>query len=107
MPDGTKTWGTQISGTLRVNALLYAGDLGLICESLEVLTECVRRLETKTRQWGLTINAGKTKLMTTNCDAEYARLEIGVDSLERVDKFVCLGSMVQTKTPAPRKHKEG
>ncbi|RMZ97479.1 hypothetical protein BpHYR1_038246, partial [Brachionus plicatilis] len=98
MPDGRKTRGTQVSGTLRVNALLYADDLVLICESMEILTECVRKLEAKTRQWGLTINARKTKWMTANCDDEDARLEIGGNPLERVDKFVYLGSTVSSKS---------
>ncbi|RNA19756.1 hypothetical protein BpHYR1_052494 [Brachionus plicatilis] len=79
MLDGRKTRGIQVSGTLQVNALLYADDLVLICESMEILTEC-------------------TKWMTANGDAEDARLEIDGDPLERVDKFVYLGSMVSSKS---------
>lgn len=98
LPDGRKVRQTLVQGKIDIIALLYADELVFTCESMEVLKECMRRLEVKTRKWGLTINAKKTKWMVVNGDEKVnARLEVGGEPIERLDRFVYLGSLVTEK----------
>lgn len=85
--------GVKICGR-RVSNLRFADDTLLIANNPEELLEFLRRLEEVSREYGLKINAVKTKVMIIDRDNESQRQPGRIGNFEVVDKFVYLGAMI-------------
>ena len=98
MPDGRVRDGTNVSGEELLNALLYADDMVIMCENMEVLQLVMTRLFEIADKWCLTINIGKTKVLNinepANSNTQKKRIEINNEYLEEVDSFTHLGSVI-------------
>ena len=98
MPDGRVRDGTNVSGEELLNALLYADDMVITCENMEVLQLVMIRLFEIADKWCLTINIGKTKVLNinepANSNTQKKRIEINNEYLEEVDSFTYLGSVI-------------
>ena len=86
-------------GNWDVNTLLYADDTVLVSETDEGLKWLVGEFERKCTEYGLKINAGKSKVVCminterVNGDnkEEWGRVRVGGEQLERVTSFKYLG----------------
>lgn len=87
--------GVKIGGR-RFSNLRFADDTLLIACSAEELLEFIRRLEEVSREYGLKINAKKTKVMIVDRNNENQRQPRKTGNFDVVDKFVYLGSMLHS-----------
>ena len=81
-------------GDFSVPALLYADDLILCSKTVSGLQRGLDRLEIYCREWGLTVNAEKTKVMTFKNGYVYGKNEswsYAGQPLDKVKSFVYLG----------------
>lgn len=85
--------GIKIGGR-RFSNLRFADDTLLIAGSTEEMLELLQRLEEVSREYGLKINANKTKVMIVDRLNENQRQPAKIDNFEVVEKFVYLGSML-------------
>ena len=81
-------------GGRRFSNLRFADDTMLIAASEEELLRLLDRLERVSRDFGLTINAAKTKIMIVDRDTENDVRPARIGRFEVVDKFVYLGSLL-------------
>lgn len=83
--------GISING-ININNIRYADDTVLLADSAEGLQAIIDRVVTISKEYGLTLNAKKTKTMiiskTYNIDALF---NIDQKRLQRVDNFIYLG----------------
>ena len=83
---------------LQLSYLLYADDVVLIAGSMEELQDLVNRVKDSSLQFGLKLNASKTKVMKIsknklNGEAEHIIL-LNNERIENVDEFVYLGALI-------------
>ena len=83
--------GFRIGGKT-ISNLRYADDIVLLATTPEELQELVNRVESAAREYDMSINARKTKVMTNTDDA--LEIEVSAGRLEQVNSFVYLGSRV-------------
>ena len=83
--------GVQIGGRRQTN-LQYADDIVLLTSSEEELQMLIERLDRIGKKYGMQINIGKTKVMTTT--ETKCTVRINQEELEQVDRFTYLGSMI-------------
>ncbi len=69
-----KDKGLTINGKL-INNFRFADDITLISESLRELTEMIQELNKKGKKVGLTINFGKSKIITTSPNPPKIKVE--------------------------------
>ena len=79
-------------GSRKINYLLYADDLLLLCKCRSDLQLCLSRLHKYTIKWGLKINIKRSKVIVFS---KYRRrnhkLYISGEQLEQVDEYTYLG----------------
>ena len=81
--------------TTDIHNIQYADDLTLVAESASELQAMVSPLDRACTQWGMTINATKTKTMTVSKkDENEATITLRGNPLEAVESFSYLGSKV-------------
>ena len=81
--------------TTDIQNIQYADDLTLVAESASELQAMVSPLDRACTQWGMTINATKTKTMTVSKEDENeATITLRGNPLEAVESFSYLGSEV-------------
>jgi hypothetical protein len=83
--------GVQIGGR-RLTNLQYADDIVLLTNSEEELQMLMERLDRTGKKYGMQINTGKTKVMTTT--ETKCTIRIDQEELEQVDRFTYLGSTI-------------
>ena len=83
--------GFRIGGK-NISNLRYADDIVLLATTPEELQELVNRVESAAREYDMSINARKTKVMTNTDDA--LEIDVSAGRLEQVNSFVYLGSRV-------------
>lgn len=88
-----KRTGIAIHGT-RVNNLIFADDVDLIEEDINNIQENVETLQKEGKAAGLRINISKTKTMTFGRRESTKVVEVDGESLENVEEFVYLGSLL-------------
>lgn len=81
-------------GGWTISNLRYADDIILIATSPEELQELVNRVESAANEYGLQINASKTKVMT-NTD-RVLKIFVASGELKQVDNFIYLGSKISS-----------
>ena len=87
--------GIKVGGR-NINNVRYADDTVLMAENNEKLQELLDGVVEASRERGLTVNVGKTKVMVTSKSSENPRAEIYVGdlALEHVSSFKYLGSVL-------------
>ena len=88
--------GVKIGGQ-RFSNLRFADDTLLIASSPEELLELIRRLEAVSQDYGLKINATKTKVMIVDRENENRRQPGRIGNFEVVEQFVYLGLMLHNR----------
>ena len=83
--------GVQIGGR-RLTNRQYADDIVLLTSSEEELQMLIERLDRIGKKYGMQINIGKTKVMTTT--ETKCTIKINQEELEQVDRFTYLGSTI-------------
>ena len=81
--------------------LLFADDAALVAHSLEEMQDLVDRFSRATKAFGLTISIKKTEFLhqpKAGCPQTDSHILIDGKPLKNVDKFVYLGSWVQSST---------
>ena len=79
----------------QLSDLDFPDEIALIDESEQRLQHATSKVEEKGRKVGLTINSKKTKVIdVTEERNDIATILSNLNSLENVDKFVCLGSTI-------------
>ena len=87
--------GTTI-GRARVTRLMYADDTAMLSDTKEELKELIEELMEKRKDFGLTINFKKTKIMKiSRTGKEETPMNIGGKEIETVTTFNYLGAMFQ------------
>ena len=71
----------------------FADDLALLSTSRRNLQQKTNELEMHAKRTGLHINTAKTKVMKIKTD-DNQPIVIGIDDVETVDSFTCLGSVM-------------
>jgi hypothetical protein len=79
-----------------IECLLYADDLVLLSQSEDGLQKAVQGLFTYCEEWGLQLNAGKTKILTFNKKGQNinTNIKFGEDSLDSVLSYKYLGLLL-------------
>ena len=83
-------------GNSDVSCLMFADDIVLLSESQEGLQNCLKELEVYTRDWDMTVNKKKTKIMIVQNNGKKItnNFTYGGLTLETVDKYKYLGTIV-------------
>ena len=90
-----KNKGTKIGGQT-INRIMYADDTAILSESKQELEELIKELMEKGREFGLTINFSKTKIMKVSRTGEKeTSLFIEGKELKSVTSFEYLGVIFQ------------
>jgi hypothetical protein len=88
-------------GTIRIEFRMPDGRRarGDLCDGVKLLNEVILSFKRATQAWGMTISVKKTKILIANSDGESVSepLVIRGEQLERVRKFVHLGSTLTEK----------
>ena len=87
------TSGTSINGR-RINNLRYADDIALIAKSAEELQELLSIVNNTSKEFGLQINAKKTKVMTIGQERKEAKIKCEGKTIEQVEHFKYLGTII-------------
>ena len=87
-----QTKGIKIDGE-NINHLRFADDVVLLGESIDGPRQMLRELEKEGAKVGLKINHSKTKFMRSPT-LPRARIKVGGEEIEEVDKYVYLGQEV-------------
>ena len=86
--------GLSIGGK-NLNNVRYADDTVLIADSMEKLQRLVERVDAAGEEMGLRINRKKTECMViSKRNAPACNIQIGNETINQVDKFKYLGSMI-------------
>jgi len=85
--------GIMMSGRT-INNLRYADDIVLIATSQEGLQTLIDKLSTISHEYGLEINAKKTKVLVASKDATVVQVTCNNLPLEQVQSFRYLGSTI-------------
>lgn len=85
-----KDKGIMVNGK-RLNHLRFADDIVLITDDLREMEEMANELRTESSRVGLEMNLGKTKLLTSQKEAEF---KINDNKIECVDEYKYLGQIV-------------
>eukprot|EP00058_Branchiostoma_floridae_P024957 XP_002610447.1 hypothetical protein BRAFLDRAFT_85586 [Branchiostoma floridae] len=98
MRETTKDARTGIQWTLTdmLDDLDFADDLALLCHTISQMREKTQRLEHKSGQLGLIINAGKTKEMRVKTVGNAKPVCCRGIELETVKEFTYLGSVISS-----------
>ena len=79
----------------QLSDLDFPDEIALIDESEQRLQHATSKVEEKGRKVGLTINSKKTKVIDVTQERnDIATILSNLNSLENIDKFVCLGSTI-------------
>ena len=82
--------GLRIGGRL-INNVRYADDTTLISTAMSGLIQLLRSVKQESEKYGLYLNLGKTKVMTTGNMDEFI---INGEKIEQIESFIFLGSNV-------------
>ena len=77
-----------------LNCLMFADDIVLMSESAEGLQQCLDKLHTYTKQWNLTVNTSKTKVIIFNKDGHRItrhNFTLNGTNIEIVQNYTYLG----------------
>ena len=82
-------------GGVNITNLRYADDAVLIAESFRQLQSMMDKLNERCKEYGMSINVKKTKVMILgNSDEEFGEIKLNDTVLERVTKYKYLGSWI-------------
>ena len=85
--------GILING-VNINNIRYADDTVILAESEEQLQTMLDCIVHKCKEYGMEINAKKTKTMHVGRDTKTLTITVGNDVLEQVSKYSYLGHMI-------------
>lgn len=86
--------GIKINGEL-LNVIRYADDTVIVSDTVEGLQELLNRIDVAGNAMGININVQKTKFMVfSRAEHPDAVLHLNTQPVQRVDKFVYLGSII-------------
>jgi len=85
--------GVAVDG-LNVNNLRFSHDIDLVSESPQQLQELTTEVNKSSKRFGLRINEQKTKTMVIGKKHEDINILLGNSTLEEVEEFVYLGSLL-------------
>ena len=89
------------SSTTSWNELKFADDTAILSTSKEKIVHAMNTLFSVTSQWGLTISVPKTKAMVVSqTDSTIQELQFNTDTVEVVEEFKYLGSVLQSSGSA-------
>lgn len=91
-----ETAGIKING-IPVNNIRYADDTIIIAENIDDLQRLMNRIAECGQEYGLTMNAKKTKFMRISKTQRYnEQLTINGTKIEQVDKYKYLGTLIDS-----------
>ena len=85
--------GLRLNGSI-VNNLRFADDIALMAESEADLQTLVDLVHTTSKQFGLTINIGKTEVQVINKEPKPVSISIQGKTLNQVQSFTYLGGVI-------------
>lgn len=88
--------GIQVNG-IPISSIRYADDTAILANSPEDLQQSVDRVNQIGKQFGLTINKNKTKVMVIARHQSNITIRIDGQKLDVVSKFVYLGATINQK----------
>ena len=86
--------GTVSIGGRNISNLRFADDIDVIVGSEEELRNLLERMHNSASAFGMEISGKKTKLMTNNINGISNNITIGSETLEEVNRFKYLGSII-------------
>ena len=83
-------------GKSELSCLMFADDIVMMSESKEGLQTCLNKLEAYTKEWGMTVNKKKTKVMIIQTTGKMPTVDIKYEgqNLEQVSQYKYLGTIV-------------
>lgn len=94
---GNETRGIKVNG-ISINNLRYADDTAILADNIQDLQDMVNLINVAGREYGLTINTNKTKLMIiSRQDHTLAQINIDNRPIQTVSNFKYLGTTLNDK----------
>ncbi|KAJ4442802.1 hypothetical protein ANN_04395 [Periplaneta americana] len=94
-----------IVGGRRINCIRFADDMALLAEEDMILRDMLLELNDSCEQYGMKINANKTKSMVIGRKIKKVNLQILNEAVEEVDSFKCLGCTISSNMSCCREVK--
>uniref|UniRef100_A0A914X9I5 Reverse transcriptase domain-containing protein n=1 Tax=Plectus sambesii TaxID=2011161 RepID=A0A914X9I5_9BILA len=85
--------GMQYGEDQYINDLMYADDSAILAEDEDEATDLLHRVAAEAEPYGLKINAGKTKVMSS--DGSPVNVQLHGAQIEQVHEFKYLGSIIE------------
>ncbi|GFR61587.1 endonuclease-reverse transcriptase [Elysia marginata] len=98
--------GILING-VNINTIRYADDTVILAESEEQLQAVLDRIVDKCKEYGMEINAKKTKTMHVGRDTKALTITVGNAMLDLISKYSYLGHMMTEDVATLKRYKYG